>query len=163
MGSDLVPVEKSALERATEMGANVAEATKRAIATGHYGSGDAFLMAALDASTIEEATTITEAISGKEHLNERIRYVDVTFLDGDPSLDSALPIFELCDVVREMGDGVAEKMSIGAAQPMGVLIRAAEQGWFPFDAELVSHDLGGGKKAINLQLAPQRVESGKDF
>ena len=161
--SDLVPTDKSAIERATEMSPAAVEATQRAIATGRYGGGDAFLIQALNAATLEEATEIIAAISGKEHLNERIRFDGVTFLDSDPDLDSALPIFALCDVHREMGDGTAEKLSIGASQPMGVLIRAAESGWFPFDGELVSVDLGGGRKAINLQLSPTRVDNTNDF
>lgn len=135
----------------------------RAAATGHYGGGNAFLMQALQANTIEEATEILGVISGKEHLNERIRYVGCQFVDSDPDLHSDIPIFAVCDVVREMGDGVVEKMSIGAGHVVGVLIRACELDWFPFDAELVSVDLGGGRKAINLQLAPTRVESESDF
>jgi hypothetical protein len=135
----------------------------RAAHTGRYGGGNAFLMQALGANTIEEATEIGTVISGKEHLSERIRYTDVMFLDSDPDLHSDIPIFAVCTVVREMGDGVAEKMSIGAGHVVGVLIRAAELDWFPFDAELVSVDLGGGRKAINLQLAPTRVENSTDF
>lgn len=135
----------------------------RANATGHYGGGNAFLLQALNADSLEEATEIGTVISGKEHLNERIRYVGCVFMDSDPDLHSDIPIFAVCDVVREMGDGVAEKMSIGAGHVIGVLIRACELDWFPFDAELVSVDLGGGRKAINLQLAPTRVVNDKDF
>ena len=32
------------------------------------------------------------------------------------------------------------------------------QGWFPFDAEFVSESLGKGRAAINLTLAPTRVD-----
>jgi len=58
---------------------------------------------------------------------------------------------------------VIEKMSCGAGHVVGVLIRAAEMGWFPFDAELVSVGLGAGRKAINLQLAPERVQAETNF
>lgn len=130
----------------------------RVKATGRYVGANVFLMNALEADSLEAATEIGEVIQGQEHLNERIRFVDVTFLDSDPELGSDVPIFAVVDVVREMGDGVVEKMSIGAGHVVGVLIRACEMGWFPFDAELVSVGLGSGRKAINLQLAPRRVE-----
>lgn len=135
----------------------------RVRATGRYGSGTVFLMQALNAATLEEATDIGSVIAAKEHLNERIRFIDVQFMDSDPDLDSPIPIFAVCTVAREMAGGEIEKLSCGAAHVVGVLIRAAEQGWFPFDAELVSVDLGKGMKAINLQLAPQQVESSSDF
>lgn len=135
----------------------------RVTATGRYSSINPFLVQALTADTIEEATAIGDVIQGGEHLNERIRYFGVTFLDSDPELDSDIPIFAVCDVVREMGDGAHERMSIGAGHVVGVLIRAAEQGWFPFDAELVAVGLGAGRKAINLQLAPTKVESTTEF
>lgn len=135
----------------------------RAAATGRYSSVNAFLVQALNADSIEAATEIGEVIQGGEYLNERIRFMDVTFLDSDPELESDIPIFAVATVVREMGDGTQEKLSIGAGHVVGVLIRAAEMGWFPFDGELVSVGLGAGRKAINLQLAPTRVESAPDF
>jgi hypothetical protein len=131
----------------------------RASATGRYSSVNAFLAQALNADTIEAATDIGEVIQGKEHLNERIKFLDVVFLDSDPELEGDIPIFAVCTVAREMEGGVIEKLSCGAGHVVGVLIRAAEMGWFPFDAQLVSVGLGAGRKAINLVLAPERVES----
>lgn len=148
-----------AVELTAQLSPEVQMVVDRARRTGHYMGANAFLLNALSANTIEEATEIGEVIQGSEHLNERIRFVGVSYLDSDPELKSDIPIFALCDVVREMGDGVQEKMSIGAGHVLGVLLRADEQGWFPFDAELVSVGLGAGKKAINLQLAPRRVEA----
>lgn len=136
----------------------VATITARIMATGRYVGGAAFLMQALNAATIEEATNIGSVIQGAEHLGERIRFFDVQFLDSDPELDAMVPYFAVCDVVREMGDGTHEKLSTGAGHVLGVLIAACEQGWFPFDGELVSAPIGAGKKAINLSLAPRRVE-----
>lgn len=152
----------TAVQRAP-LSPEIQDIVTRAKATGRYAGGAAFIMQALNAATLEEATEIGSVISGGEHLNERIRYLDVSFLDSDPELDSPVPLFAVATVVREMGDGVVEKMSIGAGHVLGVLIRACEQGWFPFDAELVSVPLGGGKKAINLQLSPTKVDNTADF
>lgn len=129
----------------------------RAKRTGRYVGGASFVFQALDAATIEEATAIGAVISGREHVGERIKFLDVSFLDSDAKLESPIPVFALASVVREAGDGVVEKMSCGAGHVLGVLIRAAEQDWFPFDGELVSVPLGGGMAALNLQLAPRKV------
>lgn len=145
------------------LSADIQAVIDRVRATGRYSGVNAFLSQALKADTIEAATDIGEVIQGGEHLNERIKYLDVAFLDSDPELQADIPIFAVATVVREMGDGVVEKMSIGAGHALGVLIRAAEKGWFPFDAELVSVGLGAGKKAINLQLSPERVATAPDF
>lgn len=143
--------------------ADVQAVIDRAAATGRYSSINPFMTQALNADTIEEATEIGEVIQGGDHLNERIRYLDVMFLDSDPELESDVPIFAVCTVIREMGDGTRERMSIGAGHVVGVLMRAAEKDWFPFDAQLVSNGLGAGRKAINLVLAPERVESEPHF
>lgn len=137
----------------------VAMVVKRAIGTGAYVGKGAFLAQALNAATLEEATNIGEVISGKEHRNERIRFMDVQFLESDPELDSTIPLFALATVVREMGDGVEEKLSCGADHVLGTLIAAKEKGWFPFDAEIVGVDLGPGRQALNLRLAPRKVDT----
>jgi hypothetical protein len=162
MGTELTPTSGNAGEIAA-LSKDVQAVVDRASATGKYSSVNAFLAQALNADTIEQATEVGEVIQAADHLNERIRYMDVVFLDSDPELESDIPIFAVCTVVREMGDGVQEKMTCGAGHVVGVLIRAAEKGWFPFDAELVSVGLGAGRKAINLQLSPQRVETLKDL
>lgn len=160
---DLVPTEQSALERAQTMSPDIQEVVLRAVATGRYGGGNAFMMQALNAASLEEATDIGTVVSARDHLNERMRFIDVQFLDSDPSLESPVPIFAVATVAREMNDGVIEKLSCGAGHVLGVLIMACEKNLFPFDAELVSVDLGGGRKAINLQLAPTRVKAEQDF
>lgn len=151
------------LEQSAPLAPEVEAILRRARKTGRYLTVNPFLQSALDADTLEAATQMVDVISGQEHLNERIRFIDVTFLNSDPELGSDVPIFAVCDVAREMGDGVIEKMSIGAGQVVGVMIRAAEMDWFPFDAELVAVGLGTGKKAINLQLSPKRVDNDADF
>lgn len=155
--TDESPAEIAALSK------NMQLVVDRATATGRYAGENPFLIQALNADSLAEATDIGAVIAGKDHLNERMRYVDVAFLDSDPELDSEVPIYAVCTVIREMGDGVAEKMSIGAAHVVGVLIRAAEMDWFPFDAELVTVPLSAGRKAINLQLAPTKVANQNDF
>jgi hypothetical protein len=131
----------------------------RAVSTGHYGGGTAFLLQALSAETIEQATTIGTVLSAKDDvLGERLRIMDVTFIDSDPDLESPIPLFAVIDCVREMS-GERVKVSCGASHVLGVLIRACEMDWFPFDAELVSVGLGAGRKAINLNLAPTRVDT----
>jgi hypothetical protein len=142
---------------------DVQKVIDRASATGRYSSVNVFMAQALNADSLEQATDIADVIPGSEHLNERIRFIDVAFLDSDPELESDIPIFAVCTVAREMNGGIIEKMSIGAGHVVGVLIRAAEMEWFPFDAELVSAGLGAGRKAINLQLAPERVKAEQDF
>lgn len=135
----------------------IAAIVGRAKATGQYVGGASFVMQALDAATLEEATDIGAVISGKEHVGERIQFRGVQFLDSDPELEGDIPLFALCDIVREAGDGVVEKMSIGAGHVLGLMIRACEMDWFPFDAELVPVPLGKGRTAINLKLAPRKV------
>lgn len=135
------------------------EVVARAQRTGHYVGGASFVMQALDAVTIEEATNIGTVLSGKEMTGQRLKFLGCSFLDSDPELDGDIPLFALCDVVPERGDGEVVKMSIGAGHVVGLMIRAHEMGWFPFDAELVPVPLGKGKTAINLQLAPRRVEA----
>lgn len=130
----------------------------RVKATGRYGSAGVFLLKALDAQTIEEATDTGQVLGAKENvLGERLRMTGVTFLDSDPELESTVPIFAVIDCFREL-DGTQVKVSCGAEQVLGVLIRACEMDWFPFDAELYSVSLGKAKNAINLRLAPQRVD-----
>jgi len=130
----------------------------RARATGHYAGGAVFLLQALGADTLEEATDIGTVLSARDNvLGERLRILGVTFLDSDPELESPLPLFAVIDCFREM-TGERVKVSCGAAHVLGVLIRACELDWFPFDAELVSVPLGKATAAINLQLAPQRVD-----
>ena len=130
----------------------------RVQASGHYASSGAFLLAALNAETLEQATDMGTVLGAREHvLGERLRVLDVTFLDSDPELGSSIPLFAVIDCYREL-TGERVKVSCGAEHVLGVLIRACEMGWFPFDAELVSVDLGKAKKAINLRLAPARVD-----
>lgn len=148
-----------ALETTPAMNPAIAEVVARAQRTGHYVGGASFVMQALDAATLEEATNIGTVLSGKEMTGQRIKFLGASFLDSDPELDGDIPLFALCDVVPEMGDGEVVKMSIGAGHVVGLMIRAHEMGWFPFDAELVAVPLGKGKTAINLQLAPRKVEA----
>lgn len=155
--SQVVPTQANEVATTAPTDQVVAEIVARAHATGRYVGGAAFIMQALDANTLEEATEIGEVINGGDHLNERIRFIDVQFLDSDPELEALVPLFALCKVVREMGGGTVEKLSIGAGHVLGVLIRACELDLFPFDGELVSVGLGAGRKAINLQLAPRKV------
>src|SRR5690348_5565314 len=135
----------------------------RVIATGRYSSVNPFLVQAMNADSLEAATRIEDVIQGKEHLNEVMTYLDVVFLDSDPTLESDLPIYAVCTVARPLEGGIVQKMSVGAGHVVGVLIRAAEMGWFPFDAELVSVKLDGTRKAINLQVAPRQADKPAEF
>lgn len=148
-----------AVEVAPALSPEIAAIVGRAKETGHYVGGASFVMQALDAATLEEATNIGTVLSGKETTDQRIKFMGASFLDSDPELEGDLPLFALCDVVLEGGDGEMVKMSIGAGHVVGMMIRAHEMGWFPFDAELVSVPLGKGKNAINLRLAPRKVEA----
>lgn len=131
----------------------------RARATGHYGGGPVFMLQALGADTLEAATEIGEVVSVRDNLlGERLHIIDVTFLDGDDELDAQVPIFAVIDCFREM-TGEQIKATCGAEHVVGVLIRACEMDWFPFDAEIVSVKLGSGKAALNLKLAPTRVDA----
>lgn len=159
MANTPVPTNNGALETPAELSPEIAAIVHRAKATGHYVGGASFVMQALDAATLEEATDIGTVISAQEHTGERIKFLSASFLDSDPELKSDIPLFALCDVVREMGDGVVEKMSCGAGHVLGTMIRAVEMDWFPFDGELVSVSLGAGRSAINLKLAPRKVEA----
>lgn len=116
-------------------------------------------MQALGADTLEAATEIGQVFPAANYVGGRLKFVNVSFMDSDPTLDSRIPIFALVDVVRDNGDGTVELMSCGAEHVLGVLIRACEMDWFPFDGILEEVDLGSGRKAINLTLAPGRVEN----
>ncbi len=135
----------------------------RVAATGRYSSVNPFLVQALNADTIEAATRIDDVIQGGDHLNEVMTYLDVTFLDSDPELESDLPIYAVCTVGRPLEGGIVQKMSVGAGHVVGVLIRATEKDWFPFDAELTSVALGAGRKAINLNVVHDAPKSDKPF
>jgi len=155
-------VAKNATEQtpaSVELDPVVAAIIARVRATGRYGSASVFLLKALDAQSIEEATDTGQVLGAKENvLGERLRMTNVTFLDSDPELESTVPIFAVIDCFREM-TGEAVKVSCGAEQVLGVLIRACEMDWFPFDAELYSVSLGKARNAINLRLAPTRVDT----
>lgn len=159
MAKDLAKRPDGEVEAAREYSPKALVIQERAKATGYYADLNPFLLQALEADTIEAATSREGVLSGRDDvIGERLRIVGVTFLDADPTLDSALPFYAVIDCIREM-TGERVKVSIGADQPTGVLLRACEQGWFPFDAELESVKLGGVKKAINLVLAPTRVDA----
>lgn len=135
----------------------------RIVATGAYVGGSAILLQALNATSLEEATNIGTLLSGKDHTDQRMKFLGVQFADSDPKLESKLPWYAICDVVFGGGTGEVHRLGCGAEHVVGVLLRAAELGWFPFDAYLEGKDLGGGMTALNLTLAPTRVDSGADF
>lgn len=158
MAKDLQKRADEVLDAPRELSGPARAVIERAKATGHYGGGLSFMLQALNAPTLEEATSIGEVLSARDDvLGERLRFIDVSFLGSDDELESEVPIFAVIDCVREM-TGERVKVSCGASHVVGVLIRACEMDWFPFDGELVSVGLGAGRKAINLNLAPQRVD-----
>lgn len=159
MAKDLQKKSDAVLDAPRELDPAIAAIIERARATGRYGSASVFLLKALDAMTLEEATDTGTVLGARDNvLGERLRMTDVTFLDSDPELESPVPIFAVIDCFREL-DGTQVKVSCGAEQVIGVLIRACEMDWFPFDAELYSVSLGKTRNAINLRLAPQRVDT----
>jgi hypothetical protein len=132
---------------------------QRAENTGRYVGGSGMIMQALGAATIEEATEIGAVYPAADFVGSRLKFIGVTFMDSDPTLEARIPLFALADVVRDNGDGTVEKLSCGAEHVLGVLIRACELEWFPFDGVIESVDLGSGRKALNLTLAPTKVAS----
>ena len=110
------------------------------------------------ADTIEEATKTGEMISGRDAVGVRFRWLGATFADSE--LDGTLPLFAICDVI-DPASGAVEKLTVGGARVTATLFRAAQMEWFPFEAALVSVDLGVGKAALNLELAPTKVENTK--
>lgn len=132
-------------------------------ATGCYVGGNAILLQALNATSLEEATNIGTLLSGKDHTGERIKFLSVQFADSDPELKSKLPWYAICDVVIDGGTGEVQRLGCGAEHAVGVLLRASELKLFPFDAYLEGKDLGGGMTALNMTLAPTRVDSSSDF
>ncbi len=151
MSDDLVPAKESAGEIAA-LSKDVQLVIERATLTGRYSSVNPFLVQALNAESLDQATRIEDVIQGKEHLGEVMTYLDCVFLDSDPEIETDIPIYAVVTVARPLEGGIVQKMSCGAGHVVGVLIRACEKAWFPFDAELVSVALGAGRKAINLQL-----------
>lgn len=130
---------------------------RRLIATGAYSPGNPLMVQALNADTLEDAMRVGEVISGRDYPDQRIRFNSVLFIDSDPSLEAKIPFYALLDVVLDDNSGEVRRMAIGAEQPLGVFIRAAEQGWFPFEGRFEIVDLGQGKKAVNLVPVPAKV------
>lgn len=135
----------------------------RIVQTGKYVGASAILLQALNATTLEEATNIGTLLSGKDHTDTRMKFLGVQFADSDPKLESKLPWYAICDVVIDGGTGEVQRLGCGAEHVVGVLLRAAEMGWFPFDAYLEGKDLGGGMTALNLTIAPTRVANEPSF
>lgn len=152
-----------ALDTSTTADPMVEGVRARIIMTGCYVGGSAILLQALNATSLEEATNIGTILSGKDHTDQRMKFLGVQFADSDPKLESKLPWYAICDVVIDGGTGEVQRLGCGAEHVVGVLLRAAEMGWFPFDAYLEGKDLGGGMTALNLSIAPTRVDSSFDF
>ena len=159
MAKDVAKTTNAEPAPAPELSPVVQEIGRRIMATGRYMPTAVFLMRALNADTIEEATDIGEVVSVSKYLvGERLRIIDVTFLDSDPDLESTIPWFAVFDCYRELS-GERIKAECGAEHPLGVLIRACELDWFPFDAEFVPVPISATKTALNLKLAPRRVDT----
>lgn len=137
----------------------VEQLSRRLMATGAYSPGNALMVQALSADTLEEAMQVGDVISGRDYPDMRIRFLSVLFTDSDPTLDARIPYYALLNVVLDDGTGETRRMAIGAEQPLGVFIRAVEQGWFPFEGKFEIVDLGQGKKAVNLVPVPVKVPS----
>ena len=131
--------------------------TDRIVATGCYVGSFGILGQALTADTLEAAMNMGEMIDAEAHMNERIRFVRCSFADSDPALGARVPYFAVCEVMLDDGTGALRKMSIGAEHVLGVLIRACEQDWFPFEGQLQSVRLDSVRTAINLVPVPAKV------
>jgi hypothetical protein len=123
-----------------------------------YVGDGGFIAQAMMADTIEEATKTGAMISGRDHPGTRYRWLNATFADSE--LDGTLPLFAICDVI-DPATGAVEKLTVGGARVTATLFRACEKEWFPFEASLESVDMGAGRAALNLVLAPSKVENTK--
>jgi hypothetical protein len=115
-----------------------------------------FIAQAMQADTLEEATKTGAMISGRDRAGERFRFLNATFADSD--LEGIIPLFAVCDVIDPV-TGSVEKLSCGGGRVVATLFRACEKEWFPFEAVFQQVDMGDGKKALNLVLAPEQVRS----
>lgn len=123
-----------------------------------YVGDGGFIAQAMGAQSLEEATDTPETISGQAHTGERLRFLNARFADSE--LDGTMPFFAICDVIDD-GTGEKRVLTVGGGRVVATLFRAAEMGWFPFDAYLEPIALGGSKEALNLVLAPTRVANTK--
>lgn len=123
-----------------------------------YVGDGGFIAQAMGAQSLEEATETGETWSGQAHTGQRFRFLDARFADSD--LDGRMPFFALCNVVDDKS-GEKGLLTVGGGRVVATLFRAAEMGWFPFDAYLEPIALGGSKEALNLVLAPTRVANTK--
>lgn len=121
-----------------------------------YAGPSAFLLQAMTATSLEQATETGELVSARDNTGVRFRFIDATFCDSD--LEGQLPFYAICNAIGST-DGAACKVSVGGARVLAILFRACEMDWFPFDAEFESINLGSGMNALNLVLAPQQVQS----
>ena len=123
-----------------------------------YVGDGGFIAQAMNAETIEAATETGELWKGQAEVGRRFRFLTAVFADSD--LDGALPFFAICDVVAE-DTGEVGKLSVGGGRVVSTMFRANQKTWFPFVASLAEVDLGSGKAALNLVLAPTKVENTK--
>lgn len=126
-----------------------------------YVGDGGFLAQAMEADTIEDATATDELWRGRDEIGTVFHWLSAKFLDSDPDLDGTLPFFAICEVVNT-ATGEKGAMSVGGARVVATLFRACEANWFPFDASLANVDLGSGKAALNLVVAPRKVTNTKD-
>jgi hypothetical protein len=121
-----------------------------------YVGDGGFVAQAMGAQTLEEATATGDLIPGRERVDDVFRFNSATFADSD--LDGQLPFYAVCDVI-DPASGQLSKWACGGARVVATLFRAAQMDWFPFDASIVEVEMGGGKRALNLVLAPTKVKS----
>lgn len=121
-----------------------------------YVGDGGFLAQAMEADTLEEATATGELWSAQDEIGTVFHWLNAKFLDSD--LDGTLPFFAICDVVNT-DTGEKGQLSVGGARVVATLFRACESNWFPFDASLVTVDVGTGKTALNLVVAPTKVKN----
>lgn len=132
---------------------------RRLFATGAYTPGNALMVQALNADSLEDAMAVGEVLSARDYPDQRIRFNRVLFTDSDPELNARVPFYAILDVVLDDNSGTVQRMACGAEQPLGVFVRAAEQGWFPFEGQFELVKLDAAKTAINLVPVPARVQN----
>jgi hypothetical protein len=123
-----------------------------------YVGDGGFVAQAMGAQTLEEATATGDLIPGREREGDVFRFSSATFADSD--LDGQLPFYAVCDVI-DPTTGQLAKWACGGARVVATLFRACQMDWFPFDASVISVDMGMGKRALNMVLAPTKVTSKK--
>jgi hypothetical protein len=121
-----------------------------------YVGDGGFVAQAMGAQTLEEATATGDLIPGREREGDVFRFSSATFADSD--LDGQLPFYAVCDVI-DPASGQLSKWACGGARVVATLFRAAQMDWFPFDASVISVEMGAGKRALNLVLAPTPVKN----